>query len=332
MLSGPEATLRYIRQLDPDEWLLNDTWVEGGILMDVDAHRALFWGGDAIAGSPYLRRPLLAVLPLVWPGWSIGWALFGVVDLARAIGWDISRVLDDDFVDIAFLTGGETVVAEGQILESLCSKGSETIFTIRWKTGELKDFLITLQESFSEPGTHRHLAAPYQVLSLGPRLLSILPAESITSLPKEGSKQEPKKGAYVDEETQTIWIWENETLDPRYLEAIGRRWPGWQVQGHVEGLVHHAILSGRDSAEIGVSDQRAIQELIEELTQDQGFDPMRLSQAIQQTFPSEDLQGMKFGKGFFNAATPPLTPQERREVLERLLLGLLGNGETRMVE
>ncbi|HYL45046.1 MAG TPA: hypothetical protein VEU97_16815 [Ktedonobacteraceae bacterium] len=332
LLSGPEGTLEYIRQLSPDEALLDNIWAEGGVLMDVDAHRALFWGGDAIALQPYLRRPLLAALSLLWPGWSIDWALFGVADLARNIGWEISRVLDDEFVDTAFLVGSGAVVTEAQLLESLHANDSEAILTLRWKTGEVKDYLFLLKESFDKPGTHRFLATPYQVLSLGPRLLSILPTESTISLPKEGSGQEPKKGAYVDEEAQTIWIWEGETLDPRYLEAIARRWPGWQVQGHVEGLVRHIILSGRDPAAISVSVQQAIQELIAALTGERGFDPMQLSQVIQQALPPEEQQGMKFGKGFFSTDTPPLARQERRDVLEHLLSGQIENGKTRMAE
>lgn len=42
VLSGPEATLAYVRQLTPDDSLLDDTWAEGGMLLDLDAHRLLF--------------------------------------------------------------------------------------------------------------------------------------------------------------------------------------------------------------------------------------------------------------------------------------------------
>jgi hypothetical protein len=80
LLSGPEATLTSIRQLTPVEALLDTIWAEGGVLLDVDTHRVLFWGGNAIAERPYLRRPLLAVLPFLWPTWSIDWARFGVAE------------------------------------------------------------------------------------------------------------------------------------------------------------------------------------------------------------------------------------------------------------
>src|SRR5260221_13063413 len=121
--------------------------------------------------------------------------------------------------------------------------------------------MLIPEESFDDnnPKTYHHLATVYQVLSLGSRLLNMLPTESMTFLPREGSEQEPQQGVYIDEEMQTIWIWENETLAVRYLEAVARRWPGWQVQGHVEGLVRHIILSGRDPAAGKSPDQQAAQ-------------------------------------------------------------------------
>lgn len=329
LLVGPEGTLEYIRQLTPDESLLDDVWAEGGVLVNVDTHRALFWGGDSIAVRPYLRRPLLAALSLLWPGWSIDWAQFGVADLARNIGWEVSRVLDNQFVHTAFLAGSEAVVTETQLLESLHAKDPKTILSIRSNARDVKDYLIILEESFDDnnPKTYHHLATLYQVLSLGSRLLNMLPTESTTFLPREGSKQEPHQGVYIDEEMQTIWVWENETLDSRYLEAVARRWPGWQVQGHVEGLVRHIILTGRDPAAVKISDQQAVQELITTLVGERGFNPMQISEVIQRVLPPEEQQGMKFGKGFFSVDAPLLAPQERREVLERLLLGLLENDD-----
>jgi hypothetical protein len=322
LLSGSKRTLEYIRQLTPDESLLDDVWAEGGVLVDVDIQRALFWGGDRIAVHPYLRRPLLAALPMLWPDWSIDWAKFGVADLARNIGWEVSRVLDTQFVHRAFLAGNEPVITETQLLESLCAKDPKTILSIRRNTGEVQDYLLMHDESFgdNDPKTYQYLANLYQVLSLGSRLLNMLPTASTTSLPREGSEQEPHQGVYIDEEMQTIWLWERETLDERYLEAVARRWPGWQVQGHVEGIVRHIILSGRDPAAVKISDQQAVHELIATLVGERGINPMPLSEVIQRVLPPEKQQEVKYGKGFFSVDAPLLTPQERRELLEHLLL------------
>jgi hypothetical protein len=91
----------------------------------------------------------------------VNWAIFGVADLARSIGWDISRVLEDEsHDDTAFLIGNEAVITEAQLLESLKADGPGTILTIRQTTGEVRDYL------FSD--------APYQILSLGSKLSTML--------------------------------------------------------------------------------------------------------------------------------------------------------------
>jgi hypothetical protein len=61
---------------------------------------ARFSGGSSISIRPYLRRPLLTALSQLWPGWSIDWALFGMADLARNIGREVSQVLDNENVHI----------------------------------------------------------------------------------------------------------------------------------------------------------------------------------------------------------------------------------------
>ena len=120
-----------------------------------------------------------------------------------------------------------------------------------------------------ETGRHFFAAAPYQILSAGPSLLPLMHSRPTAVLPKEGHEREPA-GAYVDEGARAIWLGASEALDPRELEAVARRWPGWQVQGHAEGLVGQVRLSGRDPSALMVPPQQAVEELIAELTREQG--------------------------------------------------------------
>ena len=108
--------------------------------------------------------------------------------------------------------------------------------------------------------------------------------------------------------------------------------PGWQVHGHVEGLIRHIILSGRDPAPLSVSIHRAILELTDELTRDQSIDPLQVSQAIRQALPPEDQPEITFGTGFFSKDASPLSSQERRDVLNRLFSELLENGQMKRGE
>jgi hypothetical protein len=53
LLSGPDATVTFVRGLTLDAELLNDTWAEGGLLIDMDARLARFWGGQHIQRRPF---------------------------------------------------------------------------------------------------------------------------------------------------------------------------------------------------------------------------------------------------------------------------------------
>ena len=67
--------------------------------------RLLFWGGVKIDTHPYLRRLFVPLLRLVWPFWFVEWVMFGVADLARAIGCDLSLVYDASLDNPDFLAG-----------------------------------------------------------------------------------------------------------------------------------------------------------------------------------------------------------------------------------
>lgn len=318
LLSGPEETLKYIRELEPDDALMTNVFAEGGILYNADERRVLFWGGDYIAGLPYLRRPLLKLLPVLWQGWSIDWAMYGVADLAHALGWDVWEVLKDMPDDAAFLTGG------GPVIEALhIQQETDMLISVRSKTGEVRDYRVSPDENFDD--SLFYLARPYLLLSHGPELLSLLAIQPTAPLPKEGRNQEPGSSAFIDEETHTLWVWHHEILDPRYQESLARRWPGWQVKGHVEGLVRHVSLTGRDATDLMYPEQQAIEELVSELTAHQGFDPIQLAHKIQDTLPAKDLEGVQFGMGFFKSDVPPLSPQERHAIILNLL-AKLGKG------
>ncbi len=228
-------------------------------------------------------------MPWLWPGWSINWATYGIADLIRATNGKVSQALEDEIDDIAFLVGNEATVTEAHLLQSLKKQGPGTLLTLRWKTGEVQDyfFFAGVHRLRDEYGKYSFSATPYEILSLGSPLLTLMLTQPTASLPREGSQQEPDEGAFLDEETHTIWVWQNATLDPRYLEAIAHHWAGWQVQGHVEGMVRQVILSGRDPSTLMIPHQQAIDELIEELMQQPGIDLRRVSWAIQQAFPLE---------------------------------------------
>jgi hypothetical protein len=120
-------------------------------------------------------------------------------------------------------------------------------------------------------------------------------------------------------------VWDSSELDPRYLQALTHRWPGWQVRGHADGLALHVAITGRDPFPFMVPEAQAIDEMIDELTQDSSIDPARLQKALTSEGGQQLRQALSsagepvtFGKGFFSSDKPPLSGEERRALIRRL--------------
>src|SRR5262245_39783524 len=251
LVAGPEATISYVRNLTPDDELLDDVWAEGGMLLQVDRRELRFFGGVEIYRKPYLRRLLLRALRALWEGWSVEWARHGIADLALSLGWEVSRVLDTEADGVKLLQSTEPLLNEEDVQITQELKSAHSVFSVRWPSGDSSDYLL--------------VPSMTSALSLGPHLLQLVAGKPSTTLPSEDDLDLPGEGACLDVSAQVLWLSEFGEFDPRDVPAIARRWPGWQVDGHVEGLVRQVELSGRDPAPLMVPQERALHELVEEL-------------------------------------------------------------------
>jgi hypothetical protein len=68
------------------DWL-DDVWAEGGSVIDTDRHVFRLFGGEDLQYNVPLRRLYLALLGVIWQGWSVGWADEGIADLADLVGY-----------------------------------------------------------------------------------------------------------------------------------------------------------------------------------------------------------------------------------------------------
>src|SRR5579871_917775 len=70
---GPSSTESFIRANSPsDEWM-DSTWAEGGIALDKNRRRALFFGDGELLDSPEMWSLFLSLAGRVWQG--EGWTL-----------------------------------------------------------------------------------------------------------------------------------------------------------------------------------------------------------------------------------------------------------------
>jgi hypothetical protein len=297
LLSGPEATIDYVRSLTPTDGLLDCVWAEGGLVVDQNRRLVKFFGGQEIERKPYLRRPLLKALRTLWVGWTIEWATFGIADLALSLGWDIHQVLDTEFDDERLFKNSDPLIDHKKISALNDRRVAPCIVTLRRSPSDVVDYLPHI------PILH--------LLSLGPRLIEIADAMQTAPLPRESDEDAPFEGAYIEATTHTVWMWNYSELDPRHMEAFARRWPGWQIRGHVDGLARHVALSGRDPASVMVPWAEAVDKLADLLARFVIIDPLRLYDVLKTSgnHPAGDAQ-ITVGNGFFSADLPPASPEE----------------------
>lgn len=89
MTAGPEMATRYILAQETSEFWTDGLWSDGGLVLDLVAHRLLFFG-DEIMTTMNERRAMLQVLEIVWPGYSISWAYGATAEIAASVGAPIT--------------------------------------------------------------------------------------------------------------------------------------------------------------------------------------------------------------------------------------------------
>jgi hypothetical protein len=173
------------------------------------------------------------------------------------------------------------------------------LITVRYASGEVSDYGIELQDC--------------RVLLDGPRLVDRLRSKPTISLVQGSADSWETQGAYIDEVSKALWINNGNSGHPRYVDAIARRWPEWRMHSHMEGLARQIEPSGRDPSPYMTPDYEAIEELIGELVNERSVDPMSLYRAL-----TRDGEQVTVGKGFFKSDSPPLSPDDRRDLLRKI--------------
>lgn len=306
LLSGPDATIAYVRALTPDHQLQDDVWAEGAILLDVNQRRLRFFGGVKVDGCPYLRRPLLRALRAQWVGWRVGWARYGIAELALALGIDLSLVLTTD--DSPQLLAQSAPLIDAADVETAHDEQSaQSIVTIKWTESDVRDYLL--------------VPRVMDALSLGPKLLDLLKSASQSTVPSESDAHAPGRGVYLDTTSQTLWMWGNHSVSLWQMQAVAQIWREWRVHAHAEGIAAQLELSGRNPLEKMAPEEQAIQELFADVVGTASIDPEGLFSALTKAdgSPLSEQQNVTFGIGFFSADTPPLSKEQQRETLWRLL-------------
>lgn len=247
LIAGPAAATRFIAAqrpcLDRERDWLDDVWSEGGAVVDHQARRLVFYGGDLLYEIP-AKRALSRILELTWPGWEIRWAYDGVGDLAAAVGVDRSVVRKVDEEERQMPRHLETDLSWECHLLTVCDAD-----------GELTIYPLT-----------RDCHTAWQ----GPALLERLPERGLRGL--ELSRL-PYSGLHVDVRTRTAETWLTYT-STGLVPALPELWPGWRVRFCEDRYEEQAARCG-DAVTFPALDLKdALQKLVEAVGRGLGHDPV----------------------------------------------------------
>ncbi|GAB5536772.1 MAG: hypothetical protein Rubg2KO_30210 [Rubricoccaceae bacterium] len=99
---GPKLAREFASQRDPlspsTEWL-DETWCEGGAVLDFDTQSLLWFGGEDVLFDVPTRRVHFEMMSTQWPGWALKWAGGHVVELGDYVGYPRGALLTGTGID-----------------------------------------------------------------------------------------------------------------------------------------------------------------------------------------------------------------------------------------
>ena len=195
LIGGPDLALRYARSLRrcaKDEWV-DPTWADGGVVVDLDRRRVLFFG-DELMVEMRERRALMSALAAVWPDFAIGWAYDGTVELAGYVGAELRPHTWDRQPKLR-LTRDRNALCH--LVSVVDATGQLRMWPLWW-----------------------HLSKAWH----GPALIDKLPGRGVRRL---ALGKIPESGAHIDVRRKTVGAWQ--TADTMgFFKALPDLWSGWQ--------------------------------------------------------------------------------------------------------
>ncbi|MFF2573208.1 hypothetical protein [Streptomyces sp. NPDC058084] len=88
LLEGPTPVLAMLPGLRQDDWWLDDTLAQGGILLDLGRRVLLFFAWEGPSTELRHRAAMFQLIRAAWPGWEVRWLYDGSAELREYVGLD----------------------------------------------------------------------------------------------------------------------------------------------------------------------------------------------------------------------------------------------------
>lgn len=235
LAQGLEFCEKHFRNFDESNRLMNNTWAEGGILMDKDQKKVLIFGGADIAFTPALQRLYCKYMTKIWKNWTVHWCSKGNIDFAEYLGIMEEGILAET---------SEPIFYESKKWSSTMKidrTQDEVITTI--KNGIINDY----KQDWGLDGINVCIAKGEELIDLIPDTLKI---------EKWHNEIETTDCLLVDYDTKKIVVCWGQVTDSRYEDKVKKIWSGWKVLRQTEGLTFHFDYTNRDKSIIEMTDKQ----------------------------------------------------------------------------
>lgn len=193
------------RRVDETEWL-DDVWAEGGVVLDLEKKKLLFYGGEDLHYDLPLRQLFLKLMRQVWDGWEINWAHEGIVDLASYVGYPKEKVL----------TGRNKEANDASLAPPEKKHWVDTVGSVKFSQSELLLFPLS--------------GAVEKYLVNGPEMVKrINKSFGYKSLAlAEWTEYFPQAGFHIDVEQKRVEFWHADDI-PNISQIMKEIWTDWAV-------------------------------------------------------------------------------------------------------
>lgn len=279
LLLGAKKFINFARQFDQKDELINEPWIEGCVLIDMDSKKLLFWETEQLFEFS-VRQKYLDKLEEIWSGWEITFAEKEMYDIENELNVNYTSRQEKDF---------EKIEIEKIINDSVDDYVSCLVIIKRDDKFELKKLYSGSDES---------------IALLGTQLISILDSKPSEQIQTESSV-DVCDILLIDCDNKTLLINQNITGLENELVNI---WDGWDIEAGNFGYVNLLEKAGYDSAGIRMYEDEISERMSEIMNNKDDFDPVKTAEKILETD-----KYVKFNPDFFENVKP------KKPIWERLI-------------
>jgi hypothetical protein len=270
LLLGPKEFIKFIRQFQRHDNLIDQSWIEGCVLMDLDNKQLIFWEREKLHHYT-LRQSYISYLETKWPLWNISFAEKAMYDLKKYLNikYTIHQETDLKRAEIGNLTSDN----DGNYVTSLM---------ILKRNGH-----VTLKQ------LHAHYDA--EVALLGPEIVEILSNKNSIQPIKE-SDADLDDILLIDCDNKLLCVNQNYTG----LEGeLTKQWLGWTVEIASFGYIQLLRKAGCNTENLKLTKDEIEKHIDGLVNYEDNFDPQRFAQKLLRS--GQDIQ---FNPNYFENIKP----------------------------